>query len=172
MSGRAEVDHFEDIGSQSPLKLSEDAGKKIYWEWCTDMDYKPFKYDHISSWLQMLYSGDFKQFLKVAETLDDETFRLLLEKRETLLNVTSVFHVIIGSYKLRQCEGCLEMFPESESDHLKLLQELIRRGVDLGARDLIGLTPLHYCCTHPSDLSLKMAKCLIEAGADLNAQTR
>ena len=61
-----------------------------------------------------------------------EEIQRLLERRETCYNVNAIFHVVIGA---RYVHG----------DHEKVLIKLLSLGVDLGARDLAGYTPLHHC---------------------------
>ena len=64
-------------------------------------------------------------------------------------------------------EYVLELYEEERE-----YAEARKRGVELEPRFLIGFTPLHECCYKPSEISLRTATSLIEAGADVNAQTR
>ena len=162
-------------GPQTPLKLSDDLGGILFFYWRTGLDLKPCHYQHLTPWLKVNYSGDFQAFQKHLEDLPGEEIREKIEMRESLLKVSSIFQVIVGAHRLcggTQCQECREMFAGVDSDHLKVVQQLISLGADLTARDILGLTPLHYCCLNPTSVTLKIAKCLIEAGADVNVRSR
>jgi len=79
--------------------------------------------------------------------------------------------VIRGFVKLSEDEKLLRSF--AESGDLLELEKLIRRGVDISARDSEGNTALHKAMTwlpHLKDKNiLAVAKILVENGADTNA---
>ena len=170
-------------GDQSPL-----AGREAFvlaLEWHSYLDYYPFAY-HMSDWCTAVFCGDY--YYSLYRVMRDRELLLL---RESLLNVSAIFHVVMGAKILlshSQCDkwkpiqdGCRDvkyenMGDRNTRDHLKLLDFLISLGVDVNAKDVAGCTPLHHCCTHEgkyvSGDVLKMAKTLIKAGANVDAKNR
>ena len=144
------------------------------------MDYVPYYYDHLSEWLKTIFCGNFDKFQNSLRHLSDQDTQKLLSKRESLLNVSSLFHVIIGARTLysdhpsirmaqQLCNECLDV----KTDHLKILYKLLSLNVDVNARDVAGFTPLHHCVQHlGNDTTYKMEELLIKAGANINAKNR
>ena len=114
-------------GDQSPLKGEE--AKILRIQWAMAMDYVPYYYDHLSEWLKIIFCGNFDKFQNSLRHLSDQDTQKLLSKRESLLNVSSLFHVIIGARTLysdhlsirmaqQLCNECLDV----KTDHLKIVQ--------------------------------------------------
>ena len=110
----------------------------------------------------------------------DEEIEMLLRKRETLLNVSSLFHVIIGARTLNSdhpsiqtAQRMCKVYLDVKADHMKIFIKLLSLGVGINDRDFAGFTPLHHCAQHlGNEVTLKMAERLIKAGADVNAKNR
>ena len=67
----------------------------------------------------------------------------LLEARETLLNLSGVFHVIVGARTLREdnarvrdVQVAARMMMEVKNDHEKILAKLIELGANIHAKDV------------------------------------
>jgi len=170
-------------GNQSQVTGKD--GLVLCQEWISLMDYLPSS-GHMSDWCTAVFCGDYYYVLN--RVMED---RELLFVRESLLNVSAVFHVVMGAkillsdvqdpqLKLIQ-NGCRDleyanMSDKDTRDHLKVLEMLISLGVDVNAKDFAGCTPLHYCCSHEgkkvNDVVYKMAETLIQAGANVNAKSR
>ena len=113
------------------------------------MDYNPTN-KHLTDWMMTLYKGDYSLTIKLLGKLSVSQASKILEKRESLLNVSAVFHVIIGA---RCLHGDNALFAsvrekiENKNGHILILSKLLEMGVDLKAKDMAGYTPLHHCLT-------------------------
>ena len=150
--------------------------------WAGSMDYHPYNpmYVYISDWVKTIYSGDYEGFLKMIKNKTDTELKKMLGKRETLLNMSAIFHVITGARvfgkgslasetTLRQAKETLNV----KNEHMKILIKLLILGVDVNVHDVAGFTPLHHCVTKfGNELTFKMAEMLIRAGAKVNAKNR
>ena len=100
----------------------------------------------------------------------------LLEKRETLYNISAIFLVIIGSRCLTNTFPQFDSMREevdNKEGHTQILSKLLELGARLSARDIAGYTPLHHCLTAmATPTTLNMAVLLLKAGADPNLQNR
>merc|ERR1719450_528000 len=86
-----------------------------------------------------------------------------------MLNVSAIFHVIIGARMVDKPNNPRDM----RNDHLKIFIKLLSLKVDIHARDVAGYTPFHHCCNgYGNDVTMKMAELLLNAGADINARNR
>merc|ERR1740137_451081 len=82
----------------------------------------------------------------------------LLEARESLVNVSAVFHVIIGARclrgdhpKMKEARMEANLMKKVQNDHEKILAKLIKLGANIHAKDVAGYTPLHHCLTFSSN---------------------
>jgi len=146
------------------------------------MDYSPYnpQFHYLSDWMKVIFSGDYQSFLKMIEGKNEEELKKMISRRETLCNVSAIFHVIKGARTL----GCKdpsflsvqEMSRKHlnvKMEHMKILIKLLSLGCDVNVKDFAGFTPLHHCCTmYGTDVTLKMAERLIRAGANVNAKNR
>jgi len=170
---------YED-GDQSPLRGMEYQSLKS--QWASGMDYAPYNplFRHLSDWLKVLFSGDYRGFLRMIDGKTEVEVAKMISKRETLVNVSAIFHVIIGARTL----GCADSsflpgqemarkFMDIKMEHMKILVKLLSVGCDVNVKDFAGFTPLHHCLTrYGNETTLKMAEKLLRAGADVNAKNR
>ena len=86
------------------------------------MDYLPHVpfATHISSWLKVIYNGDYEKFLKMIENKSEPELTEMLQRRETMMNVSAIFHVIIGARTTGQPCPTQDM----KKDHLNIFIKL------------------------------------------------
>jgi len=138
------------------------------------MDYNP-ENPHLSEWMKSLYYGNYSAVLEKINQTSSEDLPNLLENRESLLNVSSIFHVVIGARTL--CGDIADLRnknytkTKNHADHLSCFFKLLEHGVRVDARDVAGHTPLHHCLTiYANDVTKKMAKILLKRGVDPNVK--
>ena len=142
----------------------------------TGLDYDLFRNPHLSDWLRANYWGDFTSFMKILQ--DTKNVKLLLSMRESLFNITAVFHVVHGARKLYSEDGGVFRKISGKHDiendgHMKILEKLLSLGAEVDPRDIGGRTPLSVAVTTGSNhVTLKLAERLIKAGADVNSKDR
>ena len=170
-----------DESDQTPVKGIE--AKKLCFDIGTGLDYFPVL-PYLSDWLRTIFCGDYEKFSMLLHDLSSEEMKVLLSKRETMYNVSAIFHVVKGARVLFAAVAAADQEflrdlrrqnLEAKYDHMKILIKLLCLGVDVNERDVGGQTPLFWCCrqsTHHHDVLLKMAERLIRAGADVNAKSR
>lgn len=172
-----------DDGDQSPLK--GDKGHIMESCWSTGFDYNPAnpRNSHLSDWLKVVWRGDYSAMMDhvIKARREPSGLTKLLERRESGLNISAIFHVICGA---RVLYGDNQLFQvdkmvmsqsglEMKYEHSKILQKLIDLGAKISARDVAGYTPLHHCLTaYGNKQTLDMAKILLKSGADPNLQNR
>ena len=68
-------------------------------QWAMGMDYQPMNpmFHYLSDWMKTIFSGDYQGFLNMIQNKSDEEIKKMFAKRETLTNVSAIFHVIIGA---------------------------------------------------------------------------
>merc|ERR1719193_669414 len=169
-----------DDGDQS--KLRGDKAQVLRNQWGGGMDYNPAHpgNTHLSPWLRALWRGDYQAVMQFMEGLGKQETKNMLEVRESLLNVSAVFHVIIGARTLcgknplfRDIQLAAHRIMEVKNEHQKILTKLLELGTNMHAKDIAGYTPLHHCLTaYSNPTTLSMAKQLLVAGADPNLQNR
>ena len=144
-------------------------------QWSTGLDYNPNN-AHLSDWLKMLFQGDYERTVKALGDLSKEQASKLLERRETLLNVSAIFHVVVGARILCAPNPVYDFFQkhvENKNGHIKILAKLLEMEPCLKAKDMCGYTPLHHCLTsYANSTTLVMAGMILKAGADPNLQNR
>jgi len=157
--------------NQSPLKGIE--AQVLRNAWAEGLDIHPAN-GLMSPWAKALFSGDYEETMRMLDMNRD--VRKLLEKRETLYNISAIFLVIIGSRCLTNTFPQFDSMRdevENKEGHTQILSKLLELGADLSARDIAGYTPLHHCLTAMATPStLNMAVLLLKAGADPNLQNR
>ena len=102
MSGARPAPVSYEEGDQSPLSGSQ--AQFLRNMWAKGMDYAPSnpKIFYLSGWLKTIYSGDYEGFLRMIENKGDEELKMMLVKRESLLNLSAIFHVICGARVLEK----------------------------------------------------------------------
>lgn len=146
------------------------------------MDYAPHEpvIHYLSSWLKVIYSGDYDSMMKMLENKSEAEIKRMIDRRESLMNISAIFHVIVGARTLAEKHPLLaevhQLSIENlnvKNEHIKILEKLLSLGADVNVRDVAGYTPLHYCAQfHGNKTTLKMAEILIKAGAKVDAQNR
>jgi len=169
-------------GDQSPLRGDE--AQVLRNQWSMGMDCNPLNPDnsHLSGWLRCLWWGDYQAAMAFINKVKRAQVSKLLEARESLVNVSAVFHVIIGAKFLRgdteQVKGARKvakmlMNVEVKDEHEKILTKLIELGANIHAKDVAGYTPLHHCMSSTGNsITRSLARQLLQAGADPNVQNR
>ena len=180
MEGTTPIPGSSEESDQSPL-----SGKDAQFLrnlWASRMDYVPHEpmFHWLSPWLKTIYSGDYEGFLKMIENKEDIEIKRMLAKRETMLNVSAIFHVVIGARTLavenERFQEVQKMSKETmnvKNEHMKILIKLLILGVDVNVHDIAGFTPLHHCVSaFGNEVTFKMAERLLRAGAKVNAKNR
>ena len=165
LSGAIPVPVSYDDGDQSPLRTSKNQFVRTLW--AGGLDYNPDNplLVYHSDWMRTIYRGDYEGFLKMIKDKNDEELKMIIAKRETLMNKSAVFHVISGA----RIHGS----KNKGLDHMRILIKLLSLGVDVNVRDFAGFTPLHHCVTSVgNEVTFKMAEKLIRAGAVVDAKHR
>ena len=95
-------------------------------------DYDPFQCPHLSDWVKTLFCGDYEKFLEFLQGLSEKEVKRLISKRESLLNVSAVFHVISGAHRLYSDHPDLLGYQyfcsrndDVKYDHMKIMIKLI-----------------------------------------------
>ena len=165
LSGAIPVPVSYDDGDQSPLSGRKD--QFIRTLWAEGLDYNPDNplLVYHSNWMRTIYRGDYDGFLEMIKDKNDEEIKMMVAKRETLMNKSAVFHVISGA----RVHGS----KNKGQGHIRILIKLLSLGVDVNVRDFAGFTPLHHCVTSVgNEVTFKMAEKLIRAGAVVDAKHR
>ena len=156
---------------QSAFRLLE--ADILRMQWSTGLDYNPTN-GHLLKWLKVLYYGDYKSTINILDGCLDP--KKLLEKRESFLNVSCVFHVIMGARALTADNlvyRCMNSKPTKKMEHVKILLKLIEMGANVNVKDISGATPLHHSFTsYGNETTLVMVKILLKNGVDPNVQNR
>ena len=165
LSGAIPVPVSYDDGDQSPLRTSKNQFVRTLW--AGGLDYNPDNplLVYHSEWMRTIYRGDYEGFLKMINDKNDEELKMIIAKRETLMNKSAVFHVI--------SRARIHGSKNKGLDHMRILIKLLSLGVDVNVRDFAGFTPLHHCVTSVgNEVTFKMAEKLIRAGAVVDAKHR
>jgi len=144
--------------------------------WAGGMDYLPYspRYFYLSDWMKTIFSGDYEGFLKMIEGKSDDDIQKMLTKRESLYNVSAIFHVVIGARNQHpsikeQSKWTLNV----KNEHMKILVKLLSLGINVNVHDVAGFTPLHHCVSSVgNEVTFKMAERLLRAGANVDAKNR
>ena len=180
MNGVIPVPISFDNGDQSPLSGGEAQFLRNMWAGGMDFNmlHNPVN-DYFSDWLKTIYSGDYEGFLKMIEGKSDRELKTMLSKRESLYNVSAIFHVVIGARifgKGNKSQPCVLNDAKTlnvKNDHMKIFIKLLGLGVDVNVHDFAGFTPLHHCVSAMgNEVTFKMAERLLKAGAKVNAKNR
>lgn len=165
-----------DDGDQS--SVSGDAAQKLKWKWANGLDWNPNN-PLMSNWMRVLAAGDYDAMLKEIESTPKEKVAELIERRETLYKISALFHVIKGATRTLNEAGTHYVTTAKFVDHSKAprhfqcVLKLIELGARVNARDMLGATPMFYCTMRlRNPVTMKIAKILVDNGADVNAVNR
>jgi len=177
LQGRSEPNVSYEESDQSPVKGQE--AVKLFTDLSTGLDYSPV-YPHLSCWLRTIFCGDYHKFLGFLRGLSEDEVKVLLSKRESMYNVSAIFHVVKGALSLTSdidhpiqqvSQNFLRKHLDVKDGHLRILIKLLSLGVDVNEKDAFGQTPLFYCIGD-GEVVPKIAERLLRAGAKVNAQDR
>ena len=102
----------------------------------------------LSPWAKALFSGDYEESMRMLDIWNSKggDVRKLIEKRETLYNISAVFLVIIGARSLTNSDpqfDSMRCVVENKEGHTKILVKLLELGANLAAHDFAGYTSFH-----------------------------
>ena len=123
----------------------------------------------ITPWVKALWSGDYEGTMKILGKLSGEDLKARLEKRETKLNMSAIFHVVLGIKAASNPDLLFQLcMPKIKfkKNHKQILQTLIELGANVNVKDISGSSPLFLA----SDI--ETARTLLEAGADPDSRNR
>lgn len=165
-----------DDGDQSPVYGNELQRLKVMW--ANGMDWNPSN-PSSSEWLITCAAGDYDGMVKIIKRMPKNAVKNLIERRESLLNISAVFHVVKGASMLDNSARNFEPIygfvnPNSHAPrHVDCLLKLIELGCNVNARDFAGFTSLHICVTrYGNAVTFKLARILLQNGANVNARNR
>ena len=89
-----------DDGDQSPL--DGERAQFLRNQWSNGMDYVPYEpmFHYLSSWLKVIYSGDYDSMMKMLEDKSEAEIKRMIARRESLMNISAIFHVVVGARAL------------------------------------------------------------------------
>jgi hypothetical protein len=124
----------------------------------------------VSPWVKALHGGDYGAVMATLRKLEGTELAARLEQRETKMNSSAIFHVILGESAANNKDPMFQLVyrrkVRSEQDHKRILIKLLELGARVNAKDMAGSSPLHLVG------NLDSAKVLLEAGADPNQSNR
>ena len=116
--------------------------------------------------MKCLAAGDNDTMLEQIKQVSD--VKRLLERRETLMNFSALFHVIKGASG-KDRFGCVN----DGKNYITCLTKLVDLGANVNACDFAGFTPLFYCVKLDSNVvPVKMAEILLKHSVNVNALNR
>ena len=65
----------------------------------SNLDLSPYRseYTHLSDWMKVIWCGDYDGMMAILKHLDEDGVKKMVNKRETMMNIGAVFHVIDGA---------------------------------------------------------------------------
>jgi hypothetical protein len=118
----------------------------------------------LSEWSRACFHGEKAvviKFLNKTSSQGGSEVTHLMEKRESLMRFSGLFHVIFGARK------------SPSKAHIEIAKLLIEKGARVNAKDIGGSTPLHHCMSQfGNSFSLEIAKMMVAHGADVNSINR
>ena len=118
----------------------------------------------LSNWARACYVGDKSvvvECLNQAAAKSSAEVSNLIEKRESLMRFSGLFHVILG----------VQNSPSKL--HVQIAKLLIDKGARVNAKDIGGSTPLHHCMSQfGNSYSLEIARVLVANGGSINSINR
>ena len=97
----------------------------------------------LSPWAKALFSGDYEETLMMLDFWNSKggDVRKLIEKRETLYNISASFLVIIGARLLTNTDpqfDSVRSAVNNKGGHTKILVKLLELGANLAVHDFAG----------------------------------
>ena len=97
----------------------------------------------LSPWALALFSGDYEETMRMLDMWNSKggDVRKLIEKRETLYNISAIFLVIIGARSLTNPDpqfDSMRYVVKNKEGHTKILLKLLELGANLAAHDMAG----------------------------------
>ena len=118
-----------------------------YWQvfrnaWGGGLDIHPAN-GLLSPWALALFSGDFEETMRMLDMWNSKggDVRKLIEKRETLYNISAIFLVIIGARSLTNPDpqfDSMRYAVNNKEGHTKILVKLLELGANFAAHDIAG----------------------------------
>ena len=110
--------------------------------WADGLDTHPAN-GLMSPWAKALFSGDYEETLMMLDFWNSKggDVRKLIEKRETLYNISATFLVIIGARFLTNPDpqfDSIRSVVNNKEGHIKILVKLLDLGANLAAHDFAG----------------------------------
>ena len=110
--------------------------------WAEGLDIHPAN-GLLSPWARALFSGDFEETMRILDIWNSKggDVRKLIEKRETLYNISAIFLVIIGARSLTNPDpqfDSMRYVVNNKEGHTKILVRLLELGANLAAHDFAG----------------------------------
>ena len=65
----------------------------------SNLDNNPCRseYTHLSDWMKVVWCGDYDGMMAILKHLDEDGMKKMVNKGETMMNISAVFHVIDGA---------------------------------------------------------------------------
>lgn len=159
--GKEDSDPYGD-GEQSQLFGAE--AMKMQAQSAQRMDYDFEHNTRLSEWSKACYEGNKAaviEFLNKATAISNTEVMHLIEKRESLMRVCGLFHIVFGVRK------------NPSKSHVEIAKLLIEKGARVNAKDVGGSTSLNHCMSQfGNPYSLEIARMLVANGADVNSTNR
>ena len=108
LNGRRPPNVSYNDGDQSPL--NGERAQYLKNQWSTGMDCVPFAplFHYLSSWLKVIYSGDYDSMMKMLEDKSEAEIKRMIDRRESLMNISAIFHVVVGARVLTEKHPLLD----------------------------------------------------------------
>ena len=152
----------DEYGDGDQTKLYGDKATQLEMQWGRGYDYNPVENPKLSGWCKALFLGcvdEVKRFIQKAKKGSNEELIQLLNKRESMLRLGGVLHVLFGAVK------------DPSPRYLEVLKILLDAGANPNIKDCLGQSGLHYCVTNKI-MGIELATLLLEYGANIDAQNR
>ena len=149
-------------GEQSQLFGAE--AMKLQAQTAQQMNYDFENNQRLSEWSRACFYGKksaLVEFLNKATAQSSVEVMQLIEKRESLMRFSALFHIIFGVRK------------NPSKIYVEIAKLLIEKGARVNAKDVGGSTPLHHCMSQfGNSYTLEIGRMLVANGANINSVNR